>query len=127
VILLLWIAIIGNDDNKFEFDLVFSTTIVSMLLASPLGWVYYFVILIIPLVVAWYSAKKYKDNKTMGLLIVAWILCTIPYTIPNEDIRPIDMFTWAAFPFYGLMLFMIILLVLFRNSRNQSKQDPTKY
>lgn len=122
VMFLLWIAIFGNDKNKSEFDLIFSTTLVSMLLVSPFGWIYYFVLLIIPLVVTWYSAKKYKDYIMMGLLIVAWILCSIPYTIPNENIKPIDMFTWAGFPFYGLLLFMIISIDLFRDYRNQSKQ-----
>jgi len=126
VLLLLWFAKLGDNNNKYYFDLVFSLTIVSMLLLSPLGWVYYFVVLIIPLIVAWHAAKQQGDILLKGLLIVAWILCTIPHgLIEGGELRPIDMFTWAGFPFYGLLLFMIILMILLRNSRNQSSKALT--
>lgn len=125
VVLLLWSAKLGDNDNKYDFDLVFSITIISMLLVSPLGWIYYFIVLIIPLIVAWYAAKQQGDILLKWLLIVAWILCTIPHgLIEGGELRPIDMFTWAGFPFYGLLLFMIILIVLFRNSRNKSSKVP---
>ena len=126
VLLLLWLAKNTGIDNKYDFDLVFSLTIISILLISPLGWIYYYVVLIIPLIVAW-SAAKQLDNKLLKELVVgAWILCSIPYAllIQGEEIRPIDIFIWSGFPLYGLLLFMIILVILFWNSRNKIYNFP---
>ena len=110
-----------------DFDLVFSLTIVSMLLISPLGWIYYYVLLIIPFIVAW-SAAMYLDEKILkGMVIAAWILCSIPYPLlQGEEIRSIDMFVWFGFPFYGLLLMMLVLIVLQSRLRTYqvNSQEP---
>jgi len=121
VLLLLWISKNEDKNTKYSFDLVYSLTIVCMVLISPLGWNYYYVLLIIPLVVAWNIAKQQREKLYKGLIIGAWILCSTPHLlIQGVDLQPIDMFTWAGFPFYGLLLFLGILIILFWNSRDKS-------
>ena len=119
--LLLWFSKNQDNKNKYGFDLIYSLTIVCMLLLSPLGWSYYYVLLIIPLVVAWYTSKRQEDILLRGLTIGAWVLCSIPHQhIIGEAIRPVDIFTWAGFPFYGLLLFFITLYLLFQRSEINS-------
>ncbi|UCD99720.1 MAG: DUF2029 domain-containing protein, partial [Chloroflexota bacterium] len=127
LLIIIWVAIIDFSKDLKNIDLVFSITTISMLLLSPLGWIYYFVILPIPMVVGWFTAKKFESNKLKTLLVVAWILCTIPYTIAMKDITPIDMFSWTGFPSYGLLLFFSILVYLFYKSQDQpGETNPSK-
>lgn len=119
VITLLWLTKKSDKEKMAAFDLVFSLTIVSMLLISPLGWIYYYVLLLIPLVAAWSAAKKLDSKITQGMIVAAWILCSVPYPLlQGEDIRLVDMFVWSGFPFYGLLLFFIILTIQIRKFRN---------
>jgi hypothetical protein len=113
VITIIWFS----TKTKFEYpknlDLIFSLTIVGMLLVSPLGWIYYYVMLIIPLLVCWIAAGSREGRLLKGIIAIAWILCTIPYAlIQGNEIRLIDIFIWSALPFLGLLLFMIILVYL---------------
>lgn len=100
-----------------RFDLVFSLALVEMLLISPYGWIYYFPILIFPLIIAWTVSEKYYFGIMYKILIVcAWALTTIPTQfIWAEDLRmnqTIICFTSAGIYFYGLLLFSGILIVL---------------
>ena len=119
IMLLLGITYKQNLSGKFELNLNFSLTIVCMLFLSPLGWSYYYVLLIIPLVVTSHLSRR-QDNKFLfGLTIIAWILCSVPHQqITGQNIRPIDILAWAGFPFYGLMLFLSILILLTWKLRN---------
>ena len=84
-----------------------------MLLVSPLGWIYYYVLLIIPLVVAWNNAIIFRGFRLKATIIIAWLLCTIPYALLQGDkIRLIDIVLWSGLPFIGLLLFFIILVNL---------------
>ena len=106
-----------------RFDLVFSLALVEMLLISPYGWIYYFPILIFPLIIAWTVSEKYHFGIIYKILIVcAWALTTIPTRfIWAEELRMNQMiicFTSAGIYFYGLLLFSGILIVLL-NKINQ--------
>ena len=92
-----------------RFDLVFSLALVAMLLISPYGWLYYFPILIFPLVVAWRASEKYHLGNIYKIIIVfSWALTTIPTSlIWAEDLRmnqPIIWFTSAGVYFYALLI-----------------------
>lgn len=109
-----------------RFDLVFSLALVEMLLISPYGWIYYFPILIFPLIIVWnISAKYYLGIMYKIILIGAWALTTIPTQfIWAEKLRTNQMlicFTSGGFYFYGLLLFSGILIVLL-NKINQPLQ-----
>jgi alpha-1,2-mannosyltransferase len=92
-----------------RFDLVFSLALVQMLLISPYGWLYYFSILILPMIVAWRISEKYYFGIIYKILIVfAWALTTIPTSlIWAEDLRmnqPVIWFTSASIYFYALLI-----------------------
>jgi len=115
----------SQESSLDRFDLGFSLTIVGMLLISPLGWMYYFTILIIPAAVAWRLARGLGSHIWYQIIIVlAWILSTIPhYLIPSAGVNtPLLWFTWAGFYFYALLLFSFILVSLAQ--RLQKPSDP---
>lgn len=117
VSILLWFTKI-KDDDIFRFDLIYGLTIVSILIISPLGWIYYYELMILPLVVAWYQSKEVGEKSLRWFLIAAWILFCIPHNrIQGKDLIPIDIFTYAGYPFYGLLLFLITFILLLHRQR----------
>ena len=106
--------------SEERYDLWFSLTIVAMLLISPLGWMYYFPCLLIPLAVAWRSSNKTSFKHGYKLLIAfAFLLTTIPQLlIYSADMNDaITCFVWAGFYFYSLLLFSGILIYLAHHSK----------
>jgi hypothetical protein len=104
-----------------RFDLVFSLALVEMLLISPYGWLYYFPLLILPLVVAWMFVETNKLSTLFKISIIFfWALSTIPTPlIWAEDSKmnqPIIWFTSAGIYFYALMVLSGILVwLLYKN------------
>lgn len=99
-----------QDGGQLIFDLIFSVTLVCMLLISPLGWIYYFPVLIIPFLVSWNNATIQQNTFYKVFLILAWILCTIPHSLVREkNILPTDTLTWAGFFSYGLFVFFGVI------------------
>jgi hypothetical protein len=107
---MIWLARPQADGLESDrFDLVFSLALVLMLLVSPYGWLYYFPILILPMVVAWRVSEKYHLGNIYKIIIVlSWALTTIPTPlIWAEDLRmnqPIIWFTSAGIYFYALLI-----------------------
>ena len=81
------------------------------LLEVHLGWMYYFVLLIIPAIILWQiNDPRYRKHFRV-LIIIAWILSTIPHALtPSPEIKTIDMFIWGGSYFYSLLLFSFLLL-----------------
>lgn len=107
-----------HETSQIRYDLGFSLTIVAMLLISPLGWMYYFPCLFIPLAVVERNSTKTSSKHVYRILIVfALLLSTIPQMlIPSTDINePLLWFVWAGFYFYSLLLFSGILIYLSRS------------
>lgn len=96
--------------NHYRFCL----TLVFMLLLSPLGWIYYFSLLILPLALCW-SKEAQKTNapkRTLGF----WLLCLFLLNFPFDYVRigyvP-NFFTRAtiySFHFYGLLLLTYLII-----------------
>jgi hypothetical protein len=107
---MIWLARPQADGLESDrFDLVFSLALVLMLLISPYGWLYYFPMLILPMVVAWRVSEKYHLGNIYKIIIVlSWALTTIPTPlIWAEDLRmnqPIIWFTSAGIYFYALLI-----------------------
>lgn len=59
--------------TKLKVDLDFSVLIVGMLLLSPLGWIYYFPLLSIPMLILWQLAKKGVYPIALPLFLMACI------------------------------------------------------
>jgi len=121
ILILFWLTKVQQDEAISGFDLIYCLTIVCILIISPLGWIYYYVLMILPLVFAWTNIKGIGENKSRWLLISAWILFSIPHLrIQGKDLIPIDIFTWAGYPLYGQILFLLSLILIFQRSRNRS-------
>ncbi len=60
-------------------ELSFAVCIPVMLLASPFGWMYYFVFLLISLAVLWRGSEGLARRRVFrAVLLVAWLLSTVP-------------------------------------------------
>ena len=67
-------------------DLAFSSYIVIMLLVSPLGWIYYFPFLLIPLTAIWKGSHLLGGGGSFRTLaVLAWLLSTMPKTLVKPD------------------------------------------
>lgn len=112
--ILLGLILKGEDREEEQglFDVEFSLSIVMMLLLSPLGWMYYFVILIIPLIVLW--RILHRTHKSLRqLMIFAWGLSTIPHDmiVPPNSRGGFAALTWAGgFYFYALVILIALLI-----------------
>jgi hypothetical protein len=103
----------GPGRAEDQNDLAFSSCIVLMLLISPLGWIYYFPFLVIPLVVAWRVVRGLPERGWLLLLLtIAWVMSTIPGTLVERDSLggdPALILGWAGVYSYALVLLTIIL------------------
>jgi hypothetical protein len=99
--------------HKDKFDLDFSLAIVAMLLISPLGWMYYFSILVLPIIVIWNSIQESNMLRIRYWVVVAWLLSTIP-SVQNYFINldPLSSLTIGGVYFYALINFLLIFSVI---------------
>jgi hypothetical protein len=116
-----WIRRGSCGSGRDRFDLVFSLALVEMLLISPYGWLYYFPLLILPLIVAWRFIKNNNYSKLFKIsLICIWVLTTIPtQLIWAEDVKmnqPVIWFTSAGIYFYALLALTGIFMGLLYKS-----------
>ena len=111
IILIIVIWSQRGDNSQLQFDLLYSLTIVFMLILSPLGWMYYFVLLLIPAVNLW-RMKNLYNIKLLGVFtVIAWIMSTIPHGLRSSaEINIADMFIWGGSYFYSLLMFLGLLL-----------------
>jgi len=112
----IWLSWPRRRENPLaRFDLGFSLSIVAMLLISPLGWMYYFPALAIPLLVSWRVSESVSSTPWDKVIIsLAWIFSTVPHLLITsaQMNHPWDWFIWAGFHFYALLLFAGLLLSL---------------
>jgi hypothetical protein len=119
-----WIRRGSYGSGVDHFDLVFSLALVEMLLISPYGWLYYFPMLIFPMIVAWRYARIHKFNRLFIIFIIfIWALTTIPTPlIWAEDVKmnqPFIWFTSAGIYFYALLaLAGIFIGLLYRSDKS---------
>jgi hypothetical protein len=102
-------------------DLGFSFTLVAALLISPLGWMYYFPLLLIPFFVLFRLAYSYELPRKfkLGLLFVL-LVSSFPQLISTVAEKHPAALTLAAYPFYALL--GLAALIIAANIRLQDKQ-----
>ncbi len=97
----------------------FSLTLIVMLLLSPLGWMYYFGLLLLPFIVIYQMLSQSEMNKT-GL----WTFCLFALSAPIEHIQTryvvhaLYKSTLYSIYFYGLSA-LICLLIYGINTKPQ--------
>ncbi len=107
----------SSQTNADLFDWGFSLTIVLMILLAPLGWLYYFPLLIIPYItILRISDNLPSFNMNLTLLSLILLLSSMPgnYQRPESVIQTSMILTWASYYFYALVL-LFGLLVMLRN------------
>ena len=119
--LLLWCARIKQGhDPLMRFDLGFSYTIVAALLISPLGWMYYFPLLLIPFLTLFQLANSYSLGWNFkGAAIFVLLLSSFPQ-LWNQTPGPELMFTSAAVYYYALILLAVLLVWAIRTLQKQA-------
>jgi alpha-1,2-mannosyltransferase len=86
----------------------FCLTLVMMLLLSPLGWLYYFPLLIFPLALTW------RTNQQPIKRVIIWFSCLFLLNFPMDYIHTHQMSSWLAkstiysFHFYGVILLLYL-------------------
>lgn len=120
---------ISNRFPTAHYDVGYSLTVVLLLLISPLGWMYYFPILLIPVIVVWKTADQFRFSAFYKTAIgVAWILSTIPSlnTQDEEVIRRALWYSWSGGYFYALLLLAGTLAVLAHRMRQDAGSDEKR-
>ncbi len=103
---------VADYNPRDELDWQFSLTLVVMLLLSPLAWLYYFTLLIIPFITIIRLIHKLRHfNFNFCLLIVILLLSGTPnyYRLPTEMVKLSMAITWANYYFYSLVLLFFLL------------------
>lgn len=100
----------GIERSLDRFDLGLGLTLVSMLLISPLGWMYYFPILCVPGYAVWSLARRVGRRSLAFGCIVAWGLSTIPTPMVRApDVNsPVAWVTSGSLYFYALFILGIV-------------------
>ncbi len=119
-VLLIWLADrVARRPSERRFDLGFCLTLVLMLLISPLGWLYYFPLLLPVFVLVWNHTEPAEGSwKGLGthrwLLIGAFVLSCIPKNLiaASELNSPLDWFVWGGVYFYSLLILAGLLVTL---------------
>lgn len=98
----------------------FALTLVMMLLMSPLGWIYYFPLISLPLCLTWSEANHPHAKKLFPCI---WILCLffinfpINYVPVKHIVTFIEILSLQSFYFYGLCLLAYLLTYQINNKK----------
>lgn len=113
------------DFDRDYFDWGFSLTIVAMLLITPLGWSYYFPLLIIPfLTILRISSHLSIFNMSLALLSLVMLMSSMPgnYQRPQAIVQTPMILTWASYYFYALALLLLLLIFIRHHLLNEAQQ-----
>jgi len=127
ILIIIAAVIVLQPDRKIpaqqKIALDFSIIIVTLMLISPLGWMYYFVYLFIPF--CWLLTLAHKGHYPFMLRLMtcsAIILTGIPYYLkpPTEISDHLFIIGWASCYTYGLLLLFALLFFV----RHYLAQQP---
>ncbi|KTC82412.1 glycosyltransferase family 87 protein [Legionella cherrii] len=91
----------------------FCLTLAMMLFLSPFGWMYYFPVLILPMILIWFVASEEQDFSTKTMLM--WFLCLFLLNFPIDYVNSQEMsnvwvrISFFSSHFYGLSLLCYLL------------------
>ena len=121
-IIVLFVSLVGylwslssNDDPDNINHQPFCLTLVMMLILSPLGWVYYFPILLFPLMLLWASVMKEKEQLSQSAKI--WLTSLFLLNFPTAGVTTMqaihydDKTRLIPFYFFGLVTLIYLLTV----------------
>lgn len=105
----------NKNSNPDLGDSIYALTTPAMLLVSPLGWLYYFPLLIVPFFI--YFRRNYclKERRVMALLMILAI--SLSY-LPSFLVSSCQYKSWrdiiwsSSLPFYSLFIIFILSLIV---------------
>ncbi len=114
-------------DSQEKVDLDFSIILLGMLLLSPLGWIYYFPLLCLPVLILWNFSKKGLLPISLPLLLATFLLFTnLPTTlIPSNDIKAnnlLHVFLGSSLYFFALIGLAVLLFFVRHLCANKTKR-----
>ncbi|MDX2163908.1 MAG: glycosyltransferase family 87 protein [Gammaproteobacteria bacterium] len=93
-----------------KFDLSYSLVIVSMLLLSPLGWVYYFPLLLIPYLVL---VEEGNELVHLGLCVLLFLSTLTGRLLRTTQIKThVQIFVFGGMGFYVLLSVLALLSIV---------------
>ncbi len=101
---------------------LFSITLLLMLFLSPLGWMYYFSILVLPLALSYGQVVVQKSKGTWWLLSFFLINFPVDYVRITNMHGFLNRITFYSAYFYGLLL-LLLLIVRENNIRVHSEKE----
>ncbi len=108
---LLWLAWLAwprtaNGRSLEPRDLEYGLAVVLMLLVSPLGWMYYFPLLLVPGYILWAQTRCGRMPAVRWGLVLAWALSAVPTSMVRADDAgdPLRWFTLSSVYFYALLV-----------------------
>jgi hypothetical protein len=109
-----------HDNHHQQFCL----TIVMMLLLSPLGWMYYFPILSLPLLYSW---SRVTENTHQVGLVILWTLGFFCINFPIDYVRVKHMASlWSRLTLYSLDCYGLFIVSYFiARQDNNAQKTPT--
>lgn len=115
---LLWLARARQAVTPAQrFDMGCAVVLPTMLLLSPLGWLYYFPFLVVPLLTLFELSRNRPWRRHYRVLGVgAWLMSTVPnFLVPPAEMGEIGrIFGYPLFLSGALLLFTATLLAMFR-------------
>jgi hypothetical protein len=110
LVLLAWyIKALNAHRDKSENHRAFCLTLTLMVLMSPMGWLYYFSILLMPLTFLWQTFNRLPKISWLWIICLFLINAPLPY-IPSNNVEPlIYKISLHSLYFYGLLLMVYLL------------------
>ncbi|MBL7481506.1 glycosyltransferase family 87 protein [Legionella bononiensis] len=113
LVLLAWyIKKINFFRDRSEHHRAFCLTLTLMIMMSPMGWLYYFSLLLIPLTFLWLTLNQYPKISLLWIICIFLINAPLPYFSSNDMDPFIYRISLHSLYFYGVLL-MVYLLVHF--------------
>lgn len=108
------INILHSDSVMIRSDVLFAIVLIAMLLLSPLGWMYYFPVLIISLAVSWHycGAMSLRNIPLFGGLVFV-ILTFLPFGLLKTDKFMGGVEWWWSGAIYSYALLILFATVIF--------------
>lgn len=94
-------------EGEQQFDRGFSLVIVSMLLLSPLSWIYYFPLLLIPYLVL---VSEKNDWVHLGAFLLLFASMKLPLLVLASGIKTTSQIFWTGGVGFYILLGMLLLL-----------------
>jgi len=107
VILVAYLIWVWRKQTPQQFDRGFSLVLVSMLLLSPLGWIYYFPLLLIPYLL---MVSEKNDWVHLAACILLLFSVKIPHLLLPSAIQTMPQIFWDGGVGFYVLLGMLVLL-----------------